>query len=105
MHLSISANMWDWARLLDHAHLRTWYVIWEWPGVVFVLFLWIALWTSSLVRVSNGRLLSAHTVMFRLSCRSSSGGGWYSSFQSASHLSWSVVVFGRFGPCDIGGVG
>ena len=55
MHLSISANMWDWARLLDHAHLRTQYVIWEWPGVVFVLFLWIVPWTSSLVRVSNGR--------------------------------------------------
>ena len=55
MHLLISAKMWDLPGSLVQAHLRTWYVICEWPGAVFELFLCMASWISSLVRVWYGR--------------------------------------------------
>ena len=88
-----------------HTHLRTWYVIWEWPGAEFEVLLKIASRTSSGVISVKGRSVSRREVVLGRNSWSRIGGGWYSSLRRASHLSSWVIARGWSGPREMGGVG
>jgi hypothetical protein len=57
-HFCISDIMWFCPFGLAQAHFSTRYVIWEWSGAEFALFLKIASWISSGVTSANGMSVS-----------------------------------------------